>query len=319
MGRETRRAILAFAVCLPLAPPAALHASDAAPKSLPLSGEVFLVEGRTAFVILPKARPTGRPIPWVWYAPTLPNLPGDAEKWMFERFTRAGIAITGIDVGESYGSPDGRALYTALYKELTENRGFAPRAVMLGRSRGGLMTLSWAVENADKVAGFAGIYPVCNVASYPGVAWASGAYRMTAEELSSRLAEHNPIDRLAALAKEGVPLFAIHGDSDKVVPLEANSGEMRKRYEALGGKMQLVVPPGQGHNMWAGFFQCQKLVDFVIAQVNRTNPTTQSSKGEPTNAKQAAAQRAAAAIAVPASGGVRMILRQTSSRISFCG
>jgi pimeloyl-ACP methyl ester carboxylesterase len=89
---------------------------------------------------------------------------------------------------------------------------------------------------------------------------------MTAEELAARLAEHNPIDRLAALARAGVPLFAIHGDSDQVVPLDANSGEMRKRYEALGGPMQLVVPPGQGHNMWAGFFQCQELVDFVVAK-----------------------------------------------------
>ena len=42
----------------------------------------------------------------------------------------------------------------------------------------------------------------------------------------------------------------------------------------LGGKMQLIIPPGQGHNMWAGFFQCQELVDFVIAQANRANPTT---------------------------------------------
>jgi len=97
---------------------------------------------------------------------------------------------------------------------------------------------------------------------------------MTTEELTTRLADHNPIDRLAALAKAGVPLFAIHGDADKTVPLEANSGEMRKRYEALGGKMQLVVPPGQGHNMWEGFFQCRELVDFVVAQVSRTNRAT---------------------------------------------
>lgn len=95
---------------------------------------------------------------------------------------------------------------------------------------------------------------------------------MPPDELSSRLAEHNPIDRLAALAKAGVPLFAIHGDNDKVVPLDANSGEMRKRYEALGGKMQLIVPLGQGHNMWTGFFQCQELVDFVLAQVKRAKP-----------------------------------------------
>ena len=29
-------------------------------------------------------------------------------------------------------------------------------------------------------------------------------------------------------------------------------------------EMQLVIPKGQGHNMWQGFFQDQQLVDFVI-------------------------------------------------------
>ena len=237
---------------------------NAPSKSLPLPAEVFAVQGRTAFVILPAAEFTNRPLPWVWYAPTLPSLPGNEERWMFERFRQAGVAIAGIDVGESYGSPDGRALYSALYEEVTHHRGFAPRAVLLGRSRGGLMTLAWAVENADKVAGFAGIYPVCNIASYPGVTKACGAFHLTPEQLAAHLAEHNPIDRLSALAKAGVPLFAIHGDADKVVPLEANSGELSKRYRALGGHMELIVPPAQGHNMWTGFFQCQPLVDFVL-------------------------------------------------------
>ena len=85
---------------------------------------------------------------------------------------------------------------------------------------------------------------------------------MTPEQLQSRLADHNPVDRLAALAQAGVPLFAIHGDSDKVVPLEANSGLVKERYTALGGTMQLVVPPGQGHNMWQGFFQCRRTRRF---------------------------------------------------------
>ncbi len=270
-----KRSLLPLTALL-LAPLVALQAADAPSKVLPLPGEVFLVQGHTAFLIRPPTNSMRSPIPWVWYAPTLPGLPGNEEKWMFERFTQAGIAIAGIDVGESYGSPDGRALYSALYEELTRHRGFAPKAVMLGRSRGGLMTLGWAAENADKVAGFAGIYPVCNIASYPGVTNAAGAYHMTAEQLSAQLTKHNPIDRLALLAQAGVPLFAIHGDIDQTVPLEANSGEMRKRYEALGGQMQLIVPAGQGHNMWEGFFQCQELVDYVIAQVERTCITLSS-------------------------------------------
>ena len=242
-------------------------AGDPPKKDLPLPGEVFTVQGHPAFLIPPAAKPASGPIPWVWYAPTLPGLPSEAETWMFERFTQAGCAIAGIDVGESYGSPDGRALYTALYTELTTHRGLAPKAVLLGRSRGGLMTLCWAADNPDKVAGFAGIYPVCNLKSYPGLDKASGAYHLTTEELAAHLTEHNPIDRLAPLARAGVPLFAIHGDSDELVPLADNSGEVAKRYEALGGKMQLVVPKGEGHNMWPGFFQCQALVDFVLAQL----------------------------------------------------
>jgi pimeloyl-ACP methyl ester carboxylesterase len=89
---------------------------------------------------------------------------------------------------------------------------------------------------------------------------------MTSEELQTRLTEHSPVDRLAPLAKARVPLFAIHGDSDKVVPLEANSGLVKSRYDALGGSMQLIIPTGQGHNMWEGFFQCRELVAFVIRQ-----------------------------------------------------
>ncbi|MCX7423774.1 MAG: prolyl oligopeptidase family serine peptidase [Planctomycetia bacterium] len=258
-------AIMAI-TCAMMAGTARAQLTDSATpeKKLPMPGEVFRIEGRAAFVIPPDKKSDGA-TPWVWYAPTLPGLPGTEERWMFERFMKAGIAIAGIDVGESYGSPDGRKLFTAFHRELTEKRGFSKKPVLLGRSRGGLMTLAWAVENADKVGGFAGIYPVCNLVSYPGVAQASGAYRLKPEELKEKLAEHNPVDRLHALAKAKVPLFAIHGDIDKVVPLEANSGEVRKRYESLGGEMQLIIPAGQGHNMWAGFFQCQELVDFVIA------------------------------------------------------
>ena len=85
--------------------------ADQPKKQLPFPGEVFAIEGRTAFLIQPDVKSPKEPMPWVWYAPTLRGLPGGAEKWMFERFLKAGIAIAGIDVGESYGSPKGRALY----------------------------------------------------------------------------------------------------------------------------------------------------------------------------------------------------------------
>ncbi|MFO0840828.1 MAG: sialate O-acetylesterase [Gemmataceae bacterium] len=246
----------------------ALHAAQVAAgppeKNLPLDGEVFEVSGRTAFLIPARADPYAKAKPWVWYAPTLPNLPGPEERWMFEGFRAAGVAVAGIDAGESYGSPAGNKVFDTLYAAMAA-RGYSAKPVLLGRSRGGLMALSWAAANPDKVGAFAGIYPVCDLASYPGVERAAGAFGLRADELKARLKEFTPVDRLEGLAKAKVPLFAIHGDADKVVPLGANSGRVKERYATLRAPMTLVVPPRQGHSMWPGFFRCPELVEFVLA------------------------------------------------------
>ena len=250
----------------------AQDASDPAVAEAERAGrrEDFTVADRPAFVILPERAATARATPWVLYAPTLPGLPGDAEDWMFERFLDAGVAIAGIDVGESYGSPAGRALYAAFHAHVTSARGLAPRPCLLARSRGGLMLYGWAAEHPGSVAGIAGIYPVCSLVSYPGLAKAAPAYGMTAEELEAAIDDHDPVARLAPLAKAGVPIFHIHGDSDRVVPLAANSALVHERYRKLGGAMTLEVAPGQGHNMWRGFFESAVLADFVIDRARTT-------------------------------------------------
>ena len=233
-------------------------------KTLPLPGEAFQIDGHDAFVILP--RDAKEDIPWVWYAPTLRGLPAQSEVWMFEQFLAKGIAIAGVDAGESYGSPKGTQLYTALYDYLVKTRQFRGKPCLLARSRGGIMLYSWAVDHPQSVGGVAGIYPVCSIASYPGVARAASAFGLTAEQLNVELTKYNPIDRLKPLADAGVPVFHIQGDSDTVVPLEANSAALAKRYREFGGSVEIEVVKGQGHNMWDGWFRSQKLTDFAIAR-----------------------------------------------------
>ena len=173
------------------------------------SGKQFELRGRTAFLIAP-TRPSLGQTPWVWYAPTLlPGLPdtkanNGAEVFMFERFLKAGIAVAGIDVGESYGSPAGQELFTALYDELVQ-RGFSYRPVLLGRSRGGLQTLAWAIANPGRVGGWAGIYPVCNILSYPGVHKACAAFGLTEDELQRDIDAYNPLANIGAAAVRTCP------------------------------------------------------------------------------------------------------------------
>lgn len=265
-----RRAVFT-AVCLWGACAVITRAEDpaAAPiKQLILPGESFLVAEHAAFILWPSEYLRQTPQPWVFYAPTLPAYPDEHEKWMHEQFLQAGVAVAGIDVGEAYGSPEGRRLFSALHEELTARRGFAAKPCLLGRSRGGLWVTSWAAENPDKVAGIAGIYPVFDFRTYPGLANAAPAYALSPEELETRLAEFNPIERVGVLAAARIPALFIHGDDDQVVPLKENSAEFVARYQAAGAgeAVTLIVAEGQGHNYWEGFFRCQELVDFAIAR-----------------------------------------------------
>ena len=204
--------------------------------------------------------------PWLWYAPTfIGRHPDPSHTWMFTQLLDKGFAIAGIDVGESFGNPAGRTAYTQLYEHAVREFRLARQACLLPQSRGGLMLYNWAVEHPDKVRCVGGIYTVCDLASYPGLGRACSAYGLSESQLGQRLAEHNPIARLAPLATAQVPILHVHGDSDRVVPLERNAGELVQRYRALGGPAELIIVPGKGHQVCDEFFKCQRLVDFFVS------------------------------------------------------
>jgi pimeloyl-ACP methyl ester carboxylesterase len=244
----------------------ASHADDI--KTMILPGDTFLSAGRPAFIIWPDKSLRQTPQPWVFYAPTLPGLPDEHEKWMHQQFLAAGVAVAGIDVGEGYGSPPSVGLFDHFYDEVTTERGLAAKPCLLGRSRGGLWITAWACQHPDRFSGLAGIYPVFDLRSYPGLKAAAGAYDVSPEQLEKRLDEFNPVQRMSVLAKAGLPAFIIHGDLDATVPLNDNSAVFRETYRTAGtdGAVTLIIAEGQGHNYWEGFFRCQPLIDFVIAR-----------------------------------------------------
>jgi len=219
------------------------------------------------FVILPTAPAADGSKPWVWYAPSYwKEYPNERMNWLFTRLLQRGFAVCGTSVGDSFGSPQSRKIYSRFYEHVVKEYGLSPQVCLLPQSRGGLMWYNWAVENPEKVACIGGIYPVCDLTSYPGLAATAAAYGMTEAALSAQLAQHNPIDRLAPLAQAKVPILHLHGDKDEVVPLERNSGLLIRRYQALGGPGELSVIRGKGHAELPEFFESEKLLAFFLRQ-----------------------------------------------------
>jgi|UniRef100_UPI003783B6DA alpha-beta hydrolase superfamily lysophospholipase len=231
----------------------------------PGKAEIFEVEGHKAVLYAAPTSAEGKP--WVWYAPTLKagvSLAG--QKMYFEAFMKAGISLAGFDLGEVRGSPASSAKFTLFYDAMVK-RGFSAKPILLGQSRGGMMTLAWAFRNPDKIKAWVGIYPVCNLASWPlknSKSQTLADYALPEAELVARLKEFNPIDNLAGLAAHKVPMFAVHGDSDVVVPYDDNTKILKERYEAAAGSFSVKIVLGEGHKVGPSFFECQELVDFVL-------------------------------------------------------
>ena len=65
---------------------AGLATSIAAPGKLTLPNtETFTVEGQPAFIFLPPAAKRASPQPWIFYAPTLPGYPDEADSRVWRR------------------------------------------------------------------------------------------------------------------------------------------------------------------------------------------------------------------------------------------
>jgi predicted esterase len=233
-------------------------------NKLPAPATFFELPEGKAFIIEAKTPAAGKP--WVWYAPTLATYPKQVHAWYVERFMAKGISVAGINLGEVRGSPASSAKFTAFYNEMVK-RGYSRKPLLLGQSRGGLMMLAWAMRNPEKLAGLAGIYPVCSLTSWPLKNSKDAVlkdYGLTAEVLLADIKKYNPQYNLAGLAEKKVPLFMVHGTKDTLVPYDDNTKLIKESYEALGGPIAVKMIEGKGHQESVEFFKCTELVDFVL-------------------------------------------------------
>ncbi len=213
------------------------------------------VRGRLAYLVRPTAHVDSQRR-WVWDFPFWLAIDDGfgkmAHRYYVEHLLAAGFSIAGVDVGPSCGSPAAADACQEFYEQLVSKHGLHKRVRILAHSHGGLIAYGWAFRHPNCVDRIAGMCPATDFRTYPTLPNVIAGptkgldYGLSLEELARRTSEFNPIDNLAALAKAGVKILHLHGDHDVLVPTNANSIELARRYRELGGTAEIVLLKGLG-------------------------------------------------------------------------
>lgn len=228
----------------------------------------FEVDGRPVLVVAPRNEAPGRP--WVWHGEFFGHKP-NPDLALLGR----GFHIVYMSVPDLLGSPEAVAHWNAFYEALTTRFGFAPKAALVGLSRGGLYCYNWAAANPRKTACIYGDAPVCDFKSWPG-GFGQGkrsdrdwelvlkCYGFKSDEEAKAYGQ-NPVDNLAPLAAAKVPLLHVFGDADEIVPWQENTGLLAERYKELGGDITLIRKTGVNHHPH-GLDDSTPIVEFIWEQ-----------------------------------------------------
>lgn len=223
--------------------------------------------GAKAWVVEPKRALPGNPWSWCMMFPD-----AFTDRCAAPQLLEAGFHHAYLDVGNSFGSPEAVARLAAFHDELVD-RGLAPRAALIGISRGGLYAHRYATEHPRHVAAIYGDNPVCDFKSWPGgrgagrgspTDWAAclAAYGF-ADDAAAVAYSGNPIDSLEPLAKAGIAIVHVVGDRDDVVPPVENALIVEERYTRLGGEVLVIHEPDKGHHPH-GLADPRPVVDFLV-------------------------------------------------------
>jgi pimeloyl-ACP methyl ester carboxylesterase len=257
----------AFGLCLHLADAQETEGSPAVSEWNGWQRLDFLSYGRKALLVVPKQPAAGKP--WIWRTEFFGHEP-QADLALLEK----GYHLAYVDLQNLYGAPLAIDAMDRFHEQVVSTYGLSRKVVMEGFSRGGLFAFNWAARNPEKVDSIYVDAPVCDFKSWPGgkgkgkgspADWKRclEAYGLTEEEALTY--PENPIDRLKSLAGAKIPIIAVCGGADEVVPLEENMEVLRKRYEALGGKVKMIVKPEVGHHPHS-LPDPAPIVDFILGR-----------------------------------------------------
>lgn len=221
----------------------------------------FTYKNKTAIVVRPKKAREGNP--WIWRPAFFGSF-----AYADEALLKEGFHVVYYDLTHQYGCPSSIKAGTDFYNNMVSQYGLSSKVTLEGISRGGYQALQWAIVHPEKVACIYLDNPVCDMFSWPGKQreklWKDFLKLWQLDEtITPETFKGNPIHHLQALAEQKVPILAVCGDSDKVVPFAENMKLVRDAYVKLGGPVELIIKPGADHHPHS-LEKPEPIVDFII-------------------------------------------------------
>ncbi|HTJ79375.1 MAG TPA: GDSL-type esterase/lipase family protein [Rariglobus sp.] len=227
----------------------------------------FVVDTRSCLLVAPKTPLPGKP--WIWRTEFFGAFPS-VDKALLAK----GYYVAYMDVHDMYGAPVALNHMDKFYDYLTKTYGLSPKTVPEGFSRGGLYAFNWTARNPTKVASIYVDAPVCDFKSWPACKGKSKGnspadwerckkvYGFTSDEQALAY-PLNPIDNLKPIATAKIPIIAVVGGADDLVPMDENIDIVEARYKQLGGEIKVIVKPGVGHHPHS-LSDPTPVVDFIL-------------------------------------------------------
>ena len=229
----------------------------------------FQVNGVSCIVVEPKEPAAGRP--WYWKARFW-----DAFPYPEQALLARGWTIAYTDVADLYGAPEAICRFDRFYRFMTD-RGFHPAPALAGYSRGGLIAINFASRFPKRLSCLYLDNAVCDYGTWPGGGrypdgWTQliAAYHFASNEEAFR-SPLNPVTRLAALAKAGLPVLAICALQDRIVPPESNTLRLEQVFQECGGNLATIFKPEADHHPHS-LEDPTPIVRFVQESLDRWHP-----------------------------------------------
>ena len=154
-------------------------------------------------------------------------------------------------------------------KFLSKEYGISQRVIPVGMSCGGMIAIKFAARYPQHISAMFIDAPVINLLSCPaGLGKANSnmftefenATGMTLADLISY--RNHPLDNIDKLIDHKIPICAVCGDSDDVVPYEENGALLYEKYKDTDAPYKFVIVPGRGHHPH-GLDDNSEIIEFI--------------------------------------------------------